>query len=161
MGASNREVPYMERTRAWYRALGYTRDYVWAHHESVPFAPLPKPIAECTLALVGTATPTDASGDPILPKRVYSLPVTDPPSVLYTADLAWDKNATHTEDLGTFLPITQLREFATKGRIRALAPRFHGVPTEYSQRRTTDIDAPEILRRCREDAVDIALLVPL
>ncbi|TAJ34958.1 MAG: glycine reductase, partial [Reyranella sp.] len=24
-------VPYMARTRAYYRALGYTNDYVWAH----------------------------------------------------------------------------------------------------------------------------------
>jgi hypothetical protein len=42
-----------------------------------------------------------------------------------------------------------------------VAPRFHGVPTDYSQRRTSEQDAPEILRRLREDAVDVALLVPL
>jgi len=35
------------------------------------------------------------------------------------------------------------------------------VPTDYSQRRTLEQDAPEILRRCREDEVDVALLVPL
>jgi hypothetical protein len=35
------------------------------------------------------------------------------------------------------------------------------VPTEYSQRRTIEQDAPEILRRCREDEADAALLVPL
>jgi len=35
------------------------------------------------------------------------------------------------------------------------------VPTEYSQRRTTERDAPEILRRCREDGVEAALLAPL
>ena len=47
------------------------------------------------------------------------------------------------------------------GRIGSLAARFHGVPTEYSQRRTIEQDGPEILRRCREDEVDAALLVPL
>jgi hypothetical protein len=35
------------------------------------------------------------------------------------------------------------------------------VPTEYSQRATSERDAPEILRRCREDGADAALLVPL
>ncbi len=43
----------------------------------------------------------------------------------------------------------------------SLAARFHGVPTDYSQRRTLENDAPEILERCREDGVDVALLVPL
>jgi hypothetical protein len=35
------------------------------------------------------------------------------------------------------------------------------VPTEYSQRLTTAEDAPEVLRRCLEDQVDAAILVPL
>jgi hypothetical protein len=35
------------------------------------------------------------------------------------------------------------------------------VPTDYSQRNTTEIDAPHLLKLCREDTVDIALLVPL
>jgi len=35
------------------------------------------------------------------------------------------------------------------------------VPTDYSQRRTIEQDAPEVLARCREDAADVALLVPL
>ena len=155
------EVAYMARTRSWYRALGYEQDYVWAHFDEVPFAPLEKPLAACTLALVGTATPIDALGAPMLPKRVYSLPSAAPPPRLYTDDLAWDKQATHTDDRESFLPIARLEECVAAGRLRALAPRFHGVPTEYSQRRTTEVDAPEVLRRCREDAVDIALLVPL
>ena len=49
----------------------------------------------------------------------------------------------------------------SEGRKGALAERFHGVPTDYSQRRTCEEDAPEILRRCREDGVDVVLLVPL
>jgi hypothetical protein len=35
------------------------------------------------------------------------------------------------------------------------------VPTEYSQRRTLEIDAPDLLTRLREDETDVALLVPL
>ena len=158
---SDTDVRYIERTRAWYRALGYERDYVWARFEDVPFAPLRKPLAQCTVALIGTATPLDDEGGPVLPKRVYSRLTATPPEQLYTQDLAWDKDATHTKDRESFLPITRLRELAAEGRIGALAPRFHGVPTEYSQRRTDDVDAPEVLRRCREDGVDVALLVPL
>jgi hypothetical protein len=61
--------------------------------------------------------------------------------------------------VGSFLPIAALQ--GASGRIGALAERFHGVPTDYSQRRTQERDAPEILGRCREDGADAALLVPL
>ena len=46
------------------------------------------------------------------------------------------------------------------GRIGGLTPRFHGAPTNRSHRTTTETDAPELLRRCREDEVDAAVLVP-
>jgi hypothetical protein len=42
-----------------------------------------------------------------------------------------------------------------------LAARFHGVPTEYSQRKTLTEDAPDILSRVREDRADAAVLCPL
>ena len=42
-----------------------------------------------------------------------------------------------------------------------LAPRFHGVPTEYSQRKTLEEDAPEVLRRLRDDGAEAAILVPI
>ena len=35
-------IPYMERTRHYYRALGYDQDYVWANFDDVPFARLSK-----------------------------------------------------------------------------------------------------------------------
>jgi D-proline reductase (dithiol) PrdB len=37
-------VPYMQRMRDYYRALGYTNVYVWAHHRDVPFV---RPSARC------------------------------------------------------------------------------------------------------------------
>lgn len=38
-GMVNADAPlkYVERTRHYYRALGYTRDYVWATFDTVPF----------------------------------------------------------------------------------------------------------------------------
>ena len=94
-------------------------------------------------------------------KQVWSGPTDAPPERLFTDDLAWDKEATHTRDVESFLPIRRLQELASAGRIGRVAKRFHGVPTDYSQRRTIEQDAPQILERCREDGVDVALLVPL
>ncbi len=155
------EVQYRERTRAWYEAQGYERAYRWAHFEDVPFTPVPKPLSETTVGVVITATPIGDDDRPILPKRVYSMPATAPPERFYTDDLAWDKQATHLHDRASYLPLERLQELQASGRIRALAERFHGVPTDYSQRRTLEIDAPEVLSRLRTDAADVALLVPL
>jgi len=158
-------LSYIDRTREFYAALGYEQPYRWARFAAVPLAPLPKRLAECRVALVTTASPQrgQAAQDGVLrgAKQVWSGTTAEPPEHLYTDDLAWDKEATHTDDVESFLPIRQLQALAAAGRIRDLAPRFHGVPTDYSQRRTREQDAPEILRRCREDAVDVALLVPL
>ncbi len=150
-------VRYMERTRNYYRALGYTKDYVWATYDTVPFAPLRKPLAACRIALITTAGPPDFDGI----KRVWSGPVSQPPPRLFTANLAWDKESTHTDDRGCFLPVEVASELAKDGVIAGLTPRFHGVPTEHSQRKTTEEDAPRILDRLREDGADAALLCPL
>jgi hypothetical protein len=158
-------VSYIDRTREFYAAQGYEKPYVWAHHDEVPFAPLAKPLAQSRVALITTASPW-REGEPVDGvlrggKQVWSGPTSAPPERLYTDDLAWDKQATHTCDVESFLPIRRLQERAAQGRIGSVAPRFHGVPTDYSQRRTLEQDAPEILARCREDRVDVALLVPL
>jgi len=55
---------------------------------------------------------------------------------------------------------TMMREAAARGVIGALAPRFHGMPTQRSHRTTLQVDAPEIVARCRADVVDAVLLVP-
>ena len=50
---------------------------------------------------------------------------------------------------------------AAEGVIGKLAPRFHGAPTDYSHAKTNTQDAPELLRRLREDKVDAAVLTAL
>ncbi len=158
-------VSYIDRTREFYAAQGYERPYRWAHFDEVPFAPLPKPLSGCRLTVITTAAPwrEQRPVDGVLrgDREVWSGSTAAPPERLFTAHLAWDRESTHTDDPETFLPLRALAEFAAARRIAGLAPRFHGVPTDYSQRRTMERDAPEILRRCREDGVDAALLVPL
>jgi hypothetical protein len=158
-------VSYMDRTREFYTAQGYERPYAWASHTEAPFTPLPKPLSACQVGVVTTAFPwREQPSGPIGmrgAKEVESSPTWPPPERLFTADLAWDKAATHTDDVASFVPLVQLRGFAGEKRIGSLAPRFHHVPTDYSARRTREVDAPEILRRVREDGVDVALLTPL
>jgi D-proline reductase (dithiol) PrdB len=154
-------VPYMERTRGYYRALGYETDYAWAHHEAVPFARPARPAREMTVALVTTAGPPDRSNrDARNRKQVWSGHVADPPPAFDT-DVAWDRESTHVDDRETFLPIDAMQRLVGEGSVGALAPRFHGAPTDFSQRKTCERDAPEILGRLRQDRVDAAILIPL
>ena len=154
---------YIDASREYYAAHGYTSPYRWAAFDEVPFTPLDTPLAECNVAVVTTSFlhhHDSAHGAPATGKEVYHHPVDEVPDRMFTADLSWDKEATHTDDLGSFLPLRALRSLADDGVIGSLNHRFFGVPTEYSQRRTGE-DADTIAGWCAEDDVDIALLVPL
>ena len=161
-------IPYMQRTRDYYLKLGYPA-YRWAHFADVPFAPLTTPLARARLALITTAAPYQPGvGDqgPRAPYnaaakfyRVYSEPTATIPD-LRISHVGYDRVHTTAEDPNTWLPLAQLQQAVKAGRIGALTPRLHGAPTNRSQRVTMDTDAPELLRRCREDGADAALLVP-
>ncbi|WP_422001337.1 hypothetical protein [Reyranella sp.] len=155
-------VRYMDRTRDYYRALGYATDYVWASYEDVPFVRPSRPLAALRIGLVTTASPPGLSNrDRRGIRHVWSGPVAEPPRELFTDNLAWDKESTHTRDRESFLPIETAAALAEEGRIAGLAAHFHGVPTEYSQRKTLAEDAPQVLARLRDDGADAALLCPL
>lgn len=154
-------VPYMERTRLYYRALGYDNDYAWAHHDDAPFARPARPAAETTVALICTAGPGDGSHrDAANRKQVWSGSVARPPATFDT-DVAWDRESTHTDDPETFLPIAAARRLVAEGALGELAPHFHAAPTDYSQHKTVGRDAPELLRRLRADGAEAAILTAL
>ncbi len=164
---SPRSVSYIDKSREYYAVQGYPEPYRWADNDDVPFATLPKSLSHCRVGLITTTTPldpgetTETDPDLRIPKAVYAAPTDPVPGAMYTRDLSWDKEATHTRDVESFLPIQALQGLASEGRIDSIADRFYGVPTEYSRRRTEDVDAPELLRLCREDRIDVAILVPI
>jgi D-proline reductase (dithiol) PrdB len=161
-------IAYIERTRAYYLALGYGSPYQWAHHEDVPFHPLKKPLAHSRVTIVTTAAPyqpgkgDQGPGAPYNAQAKFYTVYSGDTSVdhdLRIAHVAIDRRHTSMEDSGTWFPLPALRRAAAAGRVR-VAARFHGVPTNRSQQHTTGTDAPEILERCKEDETDAALLVP-
>ncbi len=161
-------VRYIDKTREYYLAEGYDKPYHWAHFDEVPFAPLSKPLSECRVALLSTSDVAiksdDVENDPtheILVGNVYSIASDLPLDQLYSRQVHYDTHATHLDDVNTYHPITRLHEMAESGRIAGVAERTHGVYTSYSHRRTMEVDAPEALKRCREDGVDVAVLTPV
>jgi D-proline reductase (dithiol) PrdB len=161
-------IPYMQRTRDYYVALGYGNPYRWAHLVDVPFAPLQMPVAQARVALITTAAPFQpALGDqgPGAPYNaaakfyhVYSVPSESEPD-LRISHVGYDRKHSSAADINAYFPLARLKEAAARGRIGALGPRVHGAPTNRSHRATAN-DAAELLKRCREDGVDAALLVP-
>ncbi|MBH1962901.1 MAG: reductase [Comamonadaceae bacterium] len=162
-------VPYMKRTRDWYITLGYNNPYRYAHFANVPFTPLKKPLAQSTVALLTTAAPYQADKGPQGPGAPYNAAAKF--YVPYTMDTAQDHDVrvshvgidrkhTSMEDSNSWFPLPMLRRLASEGRIGKLAQHAHGVPTNRSQRHTMEIDIPMIIERCKQDGVDVAILVP-
>ena len=161
-------VPYMTRTRDYYQALGHA-PYRWAHYAEVPFQPLRRPLAESRVALITTAAPYDPAKGEQGPGaaynasakfyQVYSAASSADPD-LRISHIAYDRKHSPATDPNAWFPLPALRRAAAAGRIGAVSPRFHGAPTNRSQRHTMEIDAPELLRRLREDLAEAVILVP-
>ena len=161
-------IPYMQRTRDYYQALGFGA-YRWAHHADAPFMPLAKPLSQSRVALITTAAPyqpgmgEQGSGAKYNAAAkfytVYSDTTESVPD-LRISHVGYDRVHTTAEDPRTWFPLAGLQACVKTGRIGALTPRFHGAPTNRSQRVTTETDAPELLKRCREDGAEVAVLVP-
>jgi hypothetical protein len=162
-------IPYMQRTREYYAAIGYTTPYRWAHYVTAPFAALTKPLSQCKIALITTAAPYQPGKGEQGPgaayngrAKFYSVYSGDTAQEhdLRISHISYDRTNTSATDSGTWFPLPALRRMATAKRIGAVAGRFHGAPTNRSQRVTIETDAPEILARVREDAADVAVIVP-
>ncbi len=161
-------VKYIDRTRAYYLSQGYDKPYRWAHFDDVPFTPLKKPLSESRVTLVSTSeiavrswddqrTPLEKGAAP----NVYGIPSDTPIEELYSQTPDFDQHATTLEDVNTYFPITRMHEAVADGRFGEVAPTFYGVYNAYSQRKTRETDAPEVLRRCRNEEVDVAVLTPV
>jgi D-proline reductase (dithiol) PrdB len=160
-------IPYLERTRAYYEALGYGTPYAWAQFADVPFQPLPRPLASCRVAVVTTAAPFQPGKGDQGPGasynaaakfyEVYSMGADRDPD-LRISHLTIDRAHTKATDQAAYFPLAELRRAASGGRVGSVAPRFHGLPTNRSQRTTLEVDCPDLAARCRADGVDAAIL---
>ena len=160
-------IQYLERTRAYYGAQGYP-PYQWAHFDDTPFTKPAKPLADSRVVLITTAAPFR----PDLPDqgpgaaynaaakfyRVYSDSIEGAPDVR-VSHIGIDRKHTTAEDVNTWFPLKQLKRLAAEGRIGEIAPRFHGAPTNRSQKTTIEQDCVDLLARIREDGSDAAVIV--
>ncbi len=161
-------IRYVDRTHAWYDALGYGNPYRYAQHDDAPFRVLGRPLAQSCLVLLTTAAPFRPEQGPQDAKAAYNAAAKF--YTVYSGETAVDHDlrvshvavdrAHLSDDQNCWFPLPALRRAAARRRIGALSRHFLGIPTNRSQRHTIEVDAPEALARCRAEAADVALLVP-
>jgi D-proline reductase (dithiol) PrdB len=168
----------MARTVDSYRFLDFASRKVmeaWTSRERpagpTPFTPLPRPLAECTVALVSSAGVALRSDRPFDQEGERKNP--------WWGDPSWraiPRDATEADvaihhlhidrrfaeaDLDCVLPLRRLAELAGEGligRIAASHVSFMGYQLDATALVTES--APAIARHLREQAVDVAVLVP-
>ena len=161
-------VRYIDKTRAYYLSQGYAKPYAWASNDAAPFTKLRKSLSDSTVTLISTSE-IAIKGDPRFDDNpetkakgnVYAIPSNTPASQLYSRTNSYDRYATTLDDANAYFPIDRLQEAAGAGRIAKVASDYLGVYNAYSQRKTIERDAPDVLANCRSMGVDVAVLVPV
>lgn len=157
-------VRYIDRTKAQYEALGYG-SYNWAHNpDSPPMARLTKPLSELRLGMVATGG-IYAEGQTAFTFKddltYRAIPSDIAAGQLRATHFAYDLTDAH-DDINVVFPIDAVRAMVTAEEIGELAPNlFTCMGGIYSQRRVNEELAPALVERCRMDAIDAVLLVPV
>src|SRR6202044_2311895 len=133
--------PYMQRTRDYYTAIGYTTPYRWAHYVEAPFQRLNTPLAQSRATIIPTAAPCDPDKGDQGPRAANNVSakfykVYDGAAAkqhdLRISHIGYDRKHTSATDNGTWFPLPHLIKAHAKGRIGEVAPRFFGAPTNRS-----------------------------
>lgn len=137
----------------------------------IPWTPLPKPLSECTVALLssaGIALKTDLPfdqegerqnpwwGDPsyrVLPKSAAKEDVR-----LYHMHI--DPSYAE-QDLDCLFPLQRLQEMEANGRIARTSPRHYSIMGYIlNPERLVGETVPSLIRDLKEDLADVVVLVP-
>ena len=164
-------IRYIDRTHEYYRNQGYAKSYEYAHNTDIPFTPLKKPLAASRVTLVSSASFVllDSEGNEQEERaligtqtlEVRTCPSDWPVERIMSTSMDHDRYQTDMADVNAFFPISRMREFLADGTFGSLSKEFYRTLPNYSARKTVEVDAPEILRRCRADGVEVALLTPV
>ena len=74
---NNDPIPYIERSRKYYEAQGFSKPYEWNKADRVPFTPLKKALAESTVTIVTTTMPDSSYNNEN--RRLYTGNLKQPP----------------------------------------------------------------------------------
>lgn len=156
-----------ERFRRWLKLIGEMHDNAhFTHNESITWAPMRKPLTECTVALVSTAgvhlksQPAHRVLDPHGDASFREIPGDSPASDLAVDHTHYDTTDANADPNCVF-PIDRLRELAAMNIVGGIAPVNYGfmgfIPDGRLLRDTT---APFVAERLLNQGVDAVVLTP-
>lgn len=148
----------------------------WAAMESpgahaIPWTPLAKPLAECTVALISSAAvalktdrPFDQEGERQNPwwgdpsYRVLPRTATERDIEIYHLHI---NGSFARQDLNCLLPLQRLLELEASGEIGCSAPHHYSIMGYILQPKTLiEETTPQIIRHLKDEQVEAAVLVP-
>jgi D-proline reductase (dithiol) PrdB len=163
----NRAIVQLLKRAPWLVEL-WARRHRFVEADTIPWAPLRRPVREATVTLVTSAgvhlaadpafDMEDPDGDPSF--RV--VPVDAPRADVTITHKYYDHSAAD-EDLNVVLPVDRLRELRDEGCVGGVAPRAYSfmghidgphLPT------LLEATAPEVARRLVADGADAVVLTP-
>jgi D-proline reductase (dithiol) PrdB len=166
-GLANRVAVQLFRRLPWLGDL-------WAARRSfvegggIPWAPLRRPLAQCTVSLVTTAgvhvtgdTPfdmRDRNGD-----ATFRVIPTGTPAAGMTITHDYYDHSAADRDINVVLPIDRLREAHTAGRVGGVGPRmysFMGHVDGPHVKTLLEVTAPQVARHLAEDGADAVVMTP-
>jgi D-proline reductase (dithiol) PrdB len=152
-------LPQIQRTMLVTRAVEI--------NDGAPRTPLPRPLPECSLAVV-TSAGIHRRGDEPFGREDPTFRVipadSEPADILQShSSLAFDKTA-FIRDINVVFPLDRLRELVAEGRIGRLGPNHYSVmgalPEAREIRQVRDVTAVEVGRRLLDEGVEVVLLTP-
>ena len=165
-------IPYMQRTRDYYLALGFDSPYRWAHYDEVPFTPLAKPLGAVARGADHDRGALSARhgrpgagrevqrGRQVLHRCTRTRPTPMPD--LRISHVGYDRKHTTRRGhrtRGSRSPRLQRGgEGGTDRRAHAALPRRADEPQPAGDDR--DATRPSSCARCREDGADVARARP-
>ncbi len=137
----------------------------------IPWTPLPKPLSECTVAMLSSAgialkndLPFDQDGERANPWwgdptfRILPKNATHEDVILYHLHI--DPSYAE-QDLNCLFPLERLKEMEANGRIGKASPRHYsimGYILDPEELLSTTV--PALIRNLKEDLADVVVLVP-
>ena len=168
----------MNKTVDSYRFIGgITKRMIqsWIKKEqprAIPWTPLTKPLAECTVALISSAGVALETDKPFDQEGERNNPWWGDPSYRTLPDTATEQDvrlyhlhvdpASAYQDLNCLFPIQCLNELAQSGEIGEAAPRHYSIMGYILQpQELLEDTAPQIIAKLQDEKVDAIILVPV
>lgn len=158
-------VRYVDLLNQRYRQQGFP-PYQWTVHTDAPLTTPPKPLAQCTVAMLtsGGVSHCSMPAWDAYARNDFRLDAIDPaaPAADFAVNDSYYDTADAENDVNCVLPLERLRELAADGVIGAVAPRHWSgfMGRIYSRTKVQEESAPALAQALVDDDVDLFLLVP-